>query len=656
MRPSYSESHNTTRRHTDSLTYAKEWWILSTSMKPDDEELDNWRTTLPKHYDHVSEIGQPAKFAQALAHMVAEQIGPRGEEGSFNSTTGGTETEKTKHKTQWVMHGPVVYTDSPYDTLDGITDRSYRTAALMFTKGKDHAAQKEYRFVVLNEGADEETVLLQISGMMRDALKQTEHGLVRHARVTLKSGAREETEPPQGQNEAAKPTVKQISMRERSAEREEWKCETRGLDGQVLSSDGGLRESVRERTLTQRQEPERDELQKPTDNGQDRYETGEAFSSPDPLNDTEDMNGEQHDEDVVKELALEEIEWDDRNVEDDELAIPIRTVTGRVYKSIEEMMSDPTYPMSPMGKVWQEDANTPDEITKTYRAIDVLDMKMKDVEEQFRQDIASAVWYAMLCIRNIYGRLGDIEDTVSIEKKRFVVIRLKDNEALNAVGRIVIAPSGAYAYSLHLPNEEQLGHGGLEWGTKFFPIGGQFLAQLVEHGVVGAPLGEPSRVLLRVHRGQHHQLLVGRQPGGHVREAQEDAVADDVEEGRWDEARPLPGHLAVLAPPAVAPVFHRFVVGLSDGVLLEAVPGDPAVLLGASELRPDLRREPVEQVEQSARIPAHQGPGQAQGLAAGVCEDPRGDALGRPSPLVLMDLVTDQQVEEALHPLLHVVR
>lgn len=473
MRPSYSESHNKTRKHTDSLTYAKEWWILSTSMKPNDKDLDSWRTTLPNHYDHVSEIGQPAKFAQALARMVAEQIGPRGEEGSFNSATDGAETEKTKHKTQWVMHGPVVYTDSPYATLDGITDSSYRMAALMFTKGKDHAAQREYRFVVLSDGPVEETVVLEISGMMRDALKQTEHGLVRHARVPLKSGPREETEPPQGKNEAANPTVKQMTMRERSAEREEWKLETKGPDGQVLSSDGGLRESIRERTVTQSQDLEGSELQKSTGDSPDRYDTRKAPSIPDPLDATGDMDAEQNDEDVVKELALEEFDWDERNAEDDELAIPIRTVTGRVYKSFEEMMSDPTYPMSPMGKVWQEDANTPDEITKTYRAIDVLDMKMKDVEEQFRQDIASAGWYAMLCIRNIYGRLGDIVDTVSIEKKRFVVIRLKDNEALNAVGRIVIAPSGAYAYSLHLPNEEQLGHGGLEWGTKFFPIGGQ---------------------------------------------------------------------------------------------------------------------------------------------------------------------------------------
>ena len=81
-----------------------------------------------------------------------------------------------------------------------------------------------------------------------------------------------------------------------------------------------------------------------------------------------------------------------------------------------------------MGKVCEEDANTPDEIIKTYRAINVLNMRMNDVAEQFRQDIASAGWYAMLCI---YGMLGDIGDTVSIERKRFVVIRLRDNEALN---------------------------------------------------------------------------------------------------------------------------------------------------------------------------------------------------------------------------------
>ena len=119
----------------------------------------------------------------------------------------------------------------------------------------------------------------------------------------------------------------------------------------------------------------------------------------------------------------------------------------------------------------------------------------------------------------------------------------------------------------------------------------RLLAQLLVHGVVGFALGVPRRVLLRVHAGQEYLLGVVGQPRGHVRQSEEDRVGDDVEEGRGNEARPLPHRLAVLAPPAVAPVLHRVVVGLADGMLLEAVPLNPAVLVGAPELRPYLRRE-----------------------------------------------------------------
>jgi len=47
----------------------------SEELEPNDEEWESWRATLPGDYDHVSEIGQPAKFAQALARMVTEKIG-----------------------------------------------------------------------------------------------------------------------------------------------------------------------------------------------------------------------------------------------------------------------------------------------------------------------------------------------------------------------------------------------------------------------------------------------------------------------------------------------------------------------------------------------------------------------------------------------------
>ena len=473
MRLSYRETHTNTETHNESLTYAKEWWILCTSIKPDDAEWDSWRGTLPDGYDHVSEIGQPAKFAQALAHMVAEQVGPRGQEGSLRDTTEGSETEKTAHKTQWVMHGPVVYTESVLDALDGITDNRHRLAASIFTKGKGHAPQREYRFAVLNEGADEESIILQISGMMRDALKPTEHWLVRPAPIPLYKDTEGTGGPSESTKERDNSIVKQATIRQRSAEREEWKLEARGPGGEVLSSEGGVRESIREQSVTRSQEPEVIEFKNPTQRNQGQEDAEETPSTPDSLGYSGYLGKEQNDQEAVKELALEEFNFDDQHSEEVEPSIPIRTVTGRVYQSFEDMFGDPTYPMSPVRKVWQEDLNTPDEIIRTYRAIDVLDMKMKDVSEQFRQDIASAGWYAMLCIRNIYGRLGDIVHTVSIEKERFVVIRLKETEELNATGRIVIAPSGAYAYSFHLDKEEQLGYGGLEWGTMFFPIGSQ---------------------------------------------------------------------------------------------------------------------------------------------------------------------------------------
>ena len=220
--------------------------------------------------------------------------------------------------------------------------------------------------------------------------------------------------------------------------------------------------------MTDRREPERTNLQPWM---RSRQNQGEKEETPTGSDTADEMQTYLSDQASVQELALDEFEWENDDPYEEIPAIPIRTVTGRVYGSFEEMMSDPTYPQQPFSKIWEEDANTPKEITATYRAVDVLNMKMHYVDEEFRQALASAGWYAMLCIRNIYSRLGDIVETVSIENNRFVVIRLRDSKELNARGRIVVAPSGAYAYSIHPPKGETVGHGGLEWGTTFFPIG-----------------------------------------------------------------------------------------------------------------------------------------------------------------------------------------
>ena len=96
---------------------------------------------------------------------------------------------------------------------------------------------------------------------------------------------------------------------------------------------------------------------------------------------------------------------------------------------------------------------------------------MSDVPYEKRQDVASAGWYAMHCIRNIHANLGDIVESVWIERERFVVIRLEDSDILNATGRIVVSPSGAYAYCMQQPREHVVASGGIEWGTQFFPLG-----------------------------------------------------------------------------------------------------------------------------------------------------------------------------------------
>ena len=171
------------RRRARSFSYGKDWWIFCTSITPDDGDWDAWKATLDEDYDHVSKIGQPAKFAQALARMVTEQIGPHGKDAWLTGTSEGAAGARTKHKSQLVIHGPVVYTDQLYETIVGEKDEVRKMAACLFAKPMTHAAQREYRFVVLNGGAEEETTLLKISGMMRDALTPTEGGLIRPSTV-----------------------------------------------------------------------------------------------------------------------------------------------------------------------------------------------------------------------------------------------------------------------------------------------------------------------------------------------------------------------------------------------------------------------------------------------------------------------------------------
>ena len=216
---------------SESFSYGKDWWIFCASIRPDDGDWDAWKSTLDEDYDHVSEIGQPAKFAQALARMVTEQIGPKGKDAWLTGTSHGEAGVRTKHRHQWVIHGPVVYTDRLYETIAAEEDEIRRMAACLFAKPTTHAAQREYRFVVLNGGAAEETVLLGISGMMRDALKPAAGGLIRPSPAPVEMVGDDGAALPSGLKASSTQQYKRATVTERKEKREERRLENTEFGG-----------------------------------------------------------------------------------------------------------------------------------------------------------------------------------------------------------------------------------------------------------------------------------------------------------------------------------------------------------------------------------------------------------------------------------------
>ena len=355
--------------------------------------------------------------------------------------------------------------------LTSEADEVRRLAATLFAKSATHAAQREYRFVVLNEGAADETVLLKISGMMRDALRPAQRGFIRSAPAPEDTVRNDGVVLPRGIKSSTTPRYRQATSKERKEERQETRRQTKSADGQVISSDIKQRESIKERVVTQ-------VLDTDDQRSQDLLPKGDAAEAAaerpvlEHEQDSEEHNGRDSEEEVAKELALEEREWNDDRRPGDELTIPvIHRGSGRAYKSFEEMFNDPRAPMSPSTKTWEVSACSPEEIVKSYGAVATLAMKITRVGVEHRQDAASACWHALQCINNIYARLGDIVDSVWIEQERFVVIHIKDSEALKAIGRIVIAPSGVYAYCFKSSKSQQIGSSEGHLGMMLFPLG-----------------------------------------------------------------------------------------------------------------------------------------------------------------------------------------
>lgn len=474
-----SVTHRRTSRRvrgsSEHITFGKEWWIFSTSIKPEtDEEWAAWRAAIDPDYDHVSEIGQPAKFAEALARMVTEQLGPQGKDGWMRGSTGdaGGTTKKTKHPTQWVVHGPVVYTDQLYDTLAQDADEATRIAAWIFTKSETHAALREYRFAILRDGAVAEKVPLTISGMMRDALQPGKSALVRPAPQVAEAGvdSEESTSPTSGSTKLRR---RHATAKRRVTRRETMRSETRGADGTVSSSESAEREHVRERTVTWEPGAGEEEIEGMEPPGREAEEGDAAQADRELSPDEAARESETDDEDAIREIAFGEAASNEAETQGEEVAVSRGTgvVGGSIEEMFREMWGDPAFPMPATSEPWAEAALSRAEVLKIYAWVATLAHKVTRIAIEKREAASSACWHAIQCVRNIYVRLGDIVDTVMIERERFVVLRLKPSGSFEATGRIVVAPSGAYAYSFERPGRGTVGCSEGHAGKMFFPLG-----------------------------------------------------------------------------------------------------------------------------------------------------------------------------------------
>ena len=198
---------NGTRKTTSRmqhLTLGRNGWLFSTSIEPaDGEEHRRWRAALSDDYTHVEYIRRPREFARALGQMAIEQLGPRGKDATIKSALDDSRIESV-HRSQVIVHGPVIYTENPFGLSVGAASRGEQLLLPVFVKHIQYAEQREYRFLIwAEEEPDEGFVDLVVSKAMLGSLEAWHPPVV--ARNALGGGA-----PGAEERHAAPPTSEQI--------------------------------------------------------------------------------------------------------------------------------------------------------------------------------------------------------------------------------------------------------------------------------------------------------------------------------------------------------------------------------------------------------------------------------------------------------------
>ena len=419
---------------SERLVFGGNSWIYCTSIIPSQDERDAWRATLPEKYDHQSIIRQPGKFALALAAMFVDQTGPQGRHGHFTHNSG----IRSYHRGQSILHGPVWYTDDVLEFLRSFESDPLYAMYPLFVKHSEYRNQKEYRFVLHTEGTVEsDTLLLQASGMIRDALAPPGTTSVVNYGPPEDSDAGSSSQMATTRTLGNKTTVRTSQSGEKRR--------------RVLK----VADQVEEEVVTSREETVTLTTVSPAV-GSDELENQEDSTLPGVVEVAESETREQwiHGERVdsssysrTRVFSIADSTGADEyfSVEDRDRAAELLEIVGRPFARFSELPPP---------------AET---------ALVTLARKAQDTNPDAEVQTMSACWNSVWAICNLYDCFGDVIASVDIEQNEFISIVLKGSKGAGVEGKVLVGPRGTYAYVLTRGDEQFPGHGGTKTRLAFFP-------------------------------------------------------------------------------------------------------------------------------------------------------------------------------------------
>ena len=434
-----SQTDRTWHNHADSYTFGGGSWIFCTASQPTSEdERRRLRKALPPTYDDYTTIHQPTKFAQALGLMYIDQIGAKGIDGKLTHDSTGAMPLVTLHEFLQVLHGPVLYTDDVHGFLTTRQDSALAQTYPLFVKNKKHAAQREYRFVIVgNDEISKRHMDLHVSGMMRDSLMP----VGRKSKVQFKTGLMDQQDHKSEDNPSVTPKG-YVRKKNQSLRREEIRTRTVTVDGDVRQREIRKREVIVSLMSETRVSGD---FMSDLEIGEDRH-TGNVVERESGQVEVDGVPTEVSKGETMRTGYIQCVED-----ADDFFSIEDKREAKEVFQCAKTL-----------GKRVLDDPELRDTISQLFEAVFELGSP-KSI------DVTSAAWHGLCALANLHGNFGKVVEKVNVENQRFVAITLKPSVEFQANGKLLVGPLGTYAYVLRKGEEGANGVGGEDGQAVLFP-------------------------------------------------------------------------------------------------------------------------------------------------------------------------------------------